>query len=123
MKFFRPLLLLALLALSGFAAAAPARANTLTFLMKSEYQYTLRLEFYSTKTGLYWPGNGKSWAMDDYDAHTYKLNCTTGEQICYGAWESGGTLQWGVGYQHSQGCQNCCYTCNGGTTKLIRLTP
>lgn len=102
----------------------PAKADSLTFPLKSSYDYELRLEFYSPSRDLYWPGNGKSWLLDDYETHNYKLNCKRGEKICYGAWEVDGTLQWGVGHQYSQTCKNCCYTCKGvTTTRLINLTP
>lgn len=120
----RNLLVLLLLALGGLLPLAPAQAATFTFVVKSEYPYQVRLEFRSADRGVYWPGNGKSWLLDDSETHRYNLTCTYGEQICYGAWEVNGTLQWGIGYQYTQGCKNCCFTCtNGGQSRLIRLTP
>ena len=105
------------------AGAATARAETLTFMMSSDHPEILRLEFASQNRNVYWPGDGKSWTMEDYDVHAYKLNCRRGEKICYGAWTEDFSSSWGVGYQNGNRCQNCCYTCNGGTTKVINLTP
>lgn len=120
-KLIQMLGLLALL-LSSAIWAAPARAETMTFPIQSTYDYQMRLEFYTPQRGLYWPGNGKSWLLDDYEAHSYKINCQRGEQVCYGAWDPDGSLQWGVGHQYSQRCTNCCYICKGGTTtRLITL--
>lgn len=116
------LILLAVLAVTSSAAATAARADTLTFWMASDHEYTVRVEFSSSKSR-YWPGNGLSYSIDDYENHKFVLNCRTGEKICYGAWEEGGDVRWGLGYQRDRSCTNCCYTCNGNTeTRLITLT-
>ena len=109
--------------LSAYAFAAPgARAETLTFVIESQVDDVLRLEFSSTSRQVFWPAGNKSWVLDDYEPHSYKLSCNRGEQVCYGAWQTDGTLRWGRGYRADTACKACCYTCNGSTTKVIRLT-
>jgi hypothetical protein len=119
----RSFALLALFLLPGLAATLPARADSFKFLIQSENPYYLRLEFYSPSRNLYWPGNGKSWHITDYQSHTYSISCKHGEQVCYGAWQDDRSLIWGVGKQHEQSCTSCCYVCSNTTTKLITLSP
>lgn len=114
--------LFAVLVTTTFAATGVAQADNLTFKVRSTYDYTQRISFYSKTYDREWPGNGRSWVIDDYETTNYKLNCTRGERICYGAWEDEGDLHWGVGRDAEFGCSNCCYTCNGNTsTRLITL--
>lgn len=124
LRCLRSAILALLVLLPAFAVSAlPAQADRLTFWVKSNHHYSVSIEFSSSKTR-YWPGNGKSWSIDDYEAHKYVLTCRTGESICYGAWEPNGTTRWGLGYRRDRTCSNCCYTCNGDTeTRLITLAP
>lgn len=122
-RYLRALMLAVVVLGAGLpSAATPASADQLTFWVKAENDYTTRIEFSSSRNR-YWPGDGKSWVIDDYETHKYVLNCRSGEKICYGAWEPETGTRWGVGYQRDRTCSNCCYTCNGNTsTRLIRLT-
>ncbi len=121
--FVRLVSLCALLFGSLAVVAPPAQAQTITFRIQSDVDEILRLEFSSaTWENRFWPGSGKSWVLDDYEEHSYKLNCSKGEKICYGAWEPGGETRWGRGYRADRSCKTCCFTCNGGTTRLITLT-
>ena len=105
-------------------AATPARADSMKFLIQSQNPYYLRLEFYSPSRNLYWPGNGKSWHITDYQSHTYAISCKRGEQVCYGAWQDDRGLIWGRRpEQYEQSCKSCCYVCSNTTTKLITLSP
>jgi hypothetical protein len=114
-------LLLVLPALA--AAAGPASAGSITFWMASDYPDPVRVEFSASKQR-YWPGNGLSYEIDDWENHKYTLNCSTGEKVCYGAWVSNGTTRWGLGYRRDRTCDDCCYTCgNGNATRLITLQP
>ena len=60
-----------------------------------------------------WPGNGQVYVINDFQTHTYPLNCQVGERICYGAWVQGGNLTpyWGAGRNARENCQSCCLTC------------
>ena len=99
-----------------------AQAETITFWMASDHPYPVGLEFSSAdEPGRYWPGDGMSYPLDDYEPHSFVLNCRTGERICYGAWEKDGSVRWGAGYQQDRHCEDCCYECVGQETELITL--
>lgn len=113
------------LAIAGVLAASAASAETLTFLMRNNYGTNIEVEFYSRTRSHVWPGNGQIYPLDTYGNHSYKLGCQYGEQICYGAWVAGDRngIYWGVGPGGQYGCSNCCYTCQGGTTREIGVNP
>jgi hypothetical protein len=78
----------------------------------SKYQYRVQIAFYSRERNHEWPGNGQAWDLNDYNQHTYTLNCRRGEKICFGAWVTGNANRyWGVGFGGKQGCSTCCYQC------------
>lgn len=105
--------------LSSLAFALPASAESLTWRIRSDYQYVVSLAFYSQDRNYSWPGGDQVYIVDDYAEHTYNLSCSYGETICYGAWVRGDSdLFWGVGANNSQYCSDCCYTCDGGVTDL-----
>ena len=75
----------------------------------------VNLRFYSSDRDWYWPGPDRSWIIDDYEERTYHLQCEYGEKICYGAWKQYSESEtWGVGKSVTNGCTNCCWTCNSG---------
>ena len=44
--------------------------------------------------------------------------------LVHGAWVDGDEeTYWGVGPGNKEKCDDCCYTCNGGETEEIELTP
>ncbi len=94
-----------------------ASESTVTFQVKCDYQYAVRLEFYSMERNLAWPGSNESYKVDDYETHTYRLKCSSGEKICYGA--GAGPLYWGVGLDGRSGCKNCCAKCGGGAASYV----
>ena len=109
---------------ASLAFAAPVKAETLTWHIRSDYPYVVSLEFYSQSRNHAWPGGGKVYVLDDSNAHTYNLSCNYGESICFGAWVRGESDQyWGVGAEDSQYCTDCCYPCDGGETGLRILNP
>jgi hypothetical protein len=119
----RAIALIVVLITTSLGAAGATHGETLTFKVRSTYDYTQRISFYSKTYDREWPGNGRSWVIDDYETTNYKLNCTRGERICYGAWEDDGDLHWGVGRDAEFGCTNCCWTCGASTsTRLITLS-
>jgi hypothetical protein len=99
-----------------FPTGALAQASNLTFRMKSNHPNKVQVEFYAQSRNHAWPGGTKAYNLDDYNEHSFTLNCRTGEKICYGAWLSGNQKRyWGVGMNDKQSCTGCCTTCNGGT--------
>lgn len=105
------------------AEEAERKRNSFTFQVKSNYPDKVLLTFYSKDQSRAWPGNGEYYVLQNSETRTYDLNCTFGEQICYGAWADDGALSpsWGSGYKGRSGCTNCCYQCNGGTSAPIVL--
>ncbi|TLP58450.1 hypothetical protein FEE96_18635 [Parasedimentitalea maritima] len=101
------------------ALAGPAIADNLNWRIRSEHPNVVSLEFYSQDYSRAWPGDGEVYILDDYDTHSYNLQCQSGETICYGAWVRGDSdSYWGVGLNDANGCSDCCYTCGQGDTDL-----
>jgi hypothetical protein len=107
------------------ATGAPVSAETLMWRFESKHPKIVDVELYSdTRRGHVWPGNNKIYVLDDYTVKTISISCRRGESVCYGAWvRNRSSLYWGVGYKNSNRCSNCCYTCNGGQTRVIVLNP
>jgi len=99
-----------------------AKAETFTWLVKSKYPYKVSVAFYSQRRNYSWPGGRKVWIISDNDVHEYTLKCRRGEKICMGAWVRGNKRRyWGVGYRGRRSCSKCCYTCNGGESRIQTL--
>jgi len=110
----RTTVLMAAVLIATALTGAQASADTLTWKIRSTYPYRIYLEFYSQDYNRAWPGGGEVYVLKDSRYHTYRLNCSTGEKICYGAWVTTdqGTY-WGVGQNDEEGCSDCCTTCGG----------
>lgn len=105
-------------------SVAAGFADSLTWRIRSEHPNAVSVEFYSQDRNHAWPGGSQVYVIKDWDVHTYKLNCYTGEKICYGAWVRGRkSTYWGVGHNNRNRCRTCCYTCGGGRTKVKVLNP
>ena len=119
---------LAIAVLATFAVALSSSGHTqsdnnITFQFKSNYQYRVQVSFWSKTRNVVWPGNGKAYDLDDSEVHQIKLNCMSGEKICYGGWVTGnGRLYWGVGGDGRRGCTGCCFVCGqGDMTPILNL--
>lgn len=114
-------------AVSVLSVALPqsAAAETLLWKFRSEHPKIVDVELYSdTRQNHVWPGNDRIYVLDDYSTKTINITCRRGEKICYGAWVRNKTgTYWGVGYKNRNSCKRCCYTCDGGQTKVIVLNP
>ncbi|MCA0432447.1 MAG: hypothetical protein LCH46_04200 [Proteobacteria bacterium] len=100
--------------------AEEQRKRTVTFIMTNNDRYTLSLQFHSIKRkGYGWPGGNKHYVFKGGTA-TYKLQCSPGEKVCFGAWRDYQTMYWGVGKTWRNACDNCCTTC--GNTFETTLT-
>lgn len=113
---------LALAATFAVSAVSIAQGETLTWQMRSYHRNAVEVQFYSQNRNHMWPSSGRVYALDDYKVHTFRISCVQGEKICYGAWVAGdSTSYWGAGKGGKHGCNDCCYTCNGGTTPIRNL--
>jgi len=100
-------------------SAQTAKAENFTWLVKSKYPYKVSVAFYSRHRKYSWPGGTKVWVISDSATHEYTLSCRLGEKVCFGAWVRGNKRRWwGVGYRGKRGCRKCCYTCNGGESRV-----
>jgi len=117
---FRKLFVVAA-AFTGIVGGAAASAETLTFQLSNDYG-AVDVEFYSQDRNHVWPGNGQIYPLLEGRQHI-TLSCQEDENICYGAWVSGDKdgIYWGVGPGQRGSCPNCCYHCNGGSTRLISI--
>ncbi|MEM5581169.1 hypothetical protein WNZ15_01810 [Roseibium sp. AS2] len=105
--------------------ALPASAESLLWRFESKHSKIVDVELYSdTRRGHVWPGSNKVYVLDDYTVKTISISCRRGERVCYGAWvRNRSNLYWGVGHKNRNSCSSCCYTCNGGQTRVIVLNP
>jgi hypothetical protein len=105
-----------------FTMSASAYAADVTFTMRNNHPNALEVELYSQDRDHVWPGDEEVYVLDDGEVKQMPLSCQEGEKICYGAWIKGdqGTY-WGVGPNNAQACDDCCYTCTGGSTETIDL--
>jgi hypothetical protein len=112
----RRIVLVFVLAVVGAALAQPptASAKTMVWRVKSTDKHKVQVIFYSKARAFEWPGNGRAYDINNYDAHEYSLTCEDGEKVCLGAWINGNARKyWGVGYKNRHECRNCCYVCDG----------
>ena len=107
------------------ALSLSASAETLHWRFQSNHPKIVDVELYSdSRRGHVWPGSNKIYVLDDYSTKTISISCRYGESICYGAWvRNRNNLYWGVGFKNRNRCSNCCYTCDGGQTRVIVLNP
>ena len=111
------------LACSSAAFASSAIAADVTFVMRNEHPYAVRVELYSQDRNHVWPGGSQDYYLDDGETKEMSLACNQGETICYGAWVDGDEDTYGgVGPGNSEDCSDCCYVCDGGETEEITLT-
>lgn len=88
-----------------------ASADVLEWRMSSDYQYIVYVRFFSQRYNRAWPGGNQSYVLDDSDTHLMRLECETGEKICFGGFTKSERTTWGVGPYGKGGCDSCCRTC------------
>ncbi|MGD0642079.1 MAG: hypothetical protein ABSC22_15130 [Roseiarcus sp.] len=107
---------LALGLLIAAAGVLPALAGSITWTVTNNSHYAVQVSFYSQVRGHEWPGGGQSWDLFDHGPHTFTLRCHNGEKICYGAFVyKTHSRYWGVGFNNSNACDDCCGICGAGT--------
>jgi len=95
---------------------APAEAAEQTFKLTNSAPFLIKLRFFSQDRDVVWPSpNGSWWPLDDNAQHVFKLECNSGEKICFGGGYQQDDSQryWGVGFKGDKGCQDCCRRCQG----------
>ncbi len=99
------------------AQAAQAENGLVTFTIQSHASHAVNLKFYSKSRNAEWPGVHQHWVLSDHAPHSYKLNCQTGENICYGAGYPDNAKLWGVGTGKA-GCHGCCLVCRPSSANV-----
>lgn len=108
----------------GLTFGAAAKAESLVWTITSDHPNVVDLVFYSQTYSRAWPGGGQVYSINDWNAHTFSLECSSGELICYGAWVRGNSdTYWGVGLNGGYSCSDCCAACGARATTPVRLTP
>jgi hypothetical protein len=85
------------------AGAHPVQAETATFCFTNQSSYTLWVRMYSSNRNWVWG----DYVLSDRVRRCATLSCFANEQICFGATNNAGG-QWGVGYDNSATCPDCC---------------
>lgn len=104
--------------LAASLAPSLAAAQTVTVNIQTNHYSRIYVRFFSQASDAAWPGGDDAYEIADDNSHQYVLQCTDGEQICYGAFDTiltDGGDYWGVGKYGNEGCDSCCLHCDGGT--------
>ncbi len=97
-----------------------AKADSLTFQIRSFHKNAVDVAFYSQNRKHVWPASDRVYVIRDFNVAQYKLSCVRGETICYGAAVKGNySLYWGVGINGKKACKGCCQTCGGDTVTVV----
>jgi hypothetical protein len=117
----RGLLAMALAVSLGLVGgASAAKADSITFKLRSFHKFSVDLKFFSQNRNHVWPSASTHWTIKDYEVNSYRLTCIRGEKICFGAATSGShRMSWGVGIAGKSACKGCCHTCGGDTTTNV----
>jgi serine/threonine protein kinase len=103
------------------ARVTPPDPPAVSFTMSSSAGQTVRVAFYdsASKTQID-PAAGMSYVLNGNETRNYRISCTPGANICYGAFTEGNGLSpfWGAGRGGQQGCTRCCLTCTSGTVRM-----
>lgn len=106
---------------SGVASAPANPPNQVTFNIRNEDYYELRVKFFSRPNNdSIWPSAKTSWILDAGGERKFPLACKQGQKICIGAQRKYDSDEWvpmefGVGLRGTSGCENCCRMCGSGT--------
>jgi hypothetical protein len=110
-----------LLPVMGIVGTSSARADSMTWQLRSYSPNAVEVKFFSQNRKAVWPSATTHYDIKDYKVHSFKLSCLAGEKICYGAGVSGNLRRyWGMSTDGKQRCTNCCFTCGGDTTTSVQ---
>lgn len=116
---------LVLLIMMGLLTTSVGLAETLTWRVSHQYPFAVNFELHSDNRNHAWPGDGRTWLLNNWETHTFTITCKRFEKVCYGAWSFTGYgseyKYWGQGPNRQHSCTDCCYTCDGSDTREIVL--
>lgn len=111
----------AIVAFAAVALPAPAFAEDgMTFYIRNQHPRAVVLELHGQSR--VWPGDGQVYVVDGTSRKSVMIDCTEGENICYGAWVNGNDrITWGVGPDNNVACEDCCSICVAKTTTQVDI--
>lgn len=108
------------LCVGAFGSPGSAKADSITWQIRSFHKNAVDVAFYSQNRKHVWPAANQVYVIRDFNVARYKLSCVRGETICYGAAVKGNySLYWGVGINGKNACKGCCQTCGGDTVTTV----
>lgn len=80
----------------------------------------ISFRYFSETRNWVWPSANQVFISTPGSNNTNRLTCNTGEKVCFGGRQPNHGYYWGVDWDHSKSCANCCFTCatqpvNSGT--------
>jgi hypothetical protein len=86
--------------------------NLLLIEMRALDRFIVHVNFHAKQRNWKWPAGREVYILKDSQFHTFRISCTPGEKICYGAGRSGNYAKyWGAGISGRNGCSSCCMQC------------
>lgn len=121
-KICRRLVLASVLGISGAALVepSPSSADTVEWLFTSQHPRKVHVRIHAQVRNHVWPPGGNVWSLNDSSPHTIRVECVSGEKICYGAWDpKNKKISWGKGHGGNKGCSDCCVHCADGKKAVV----
>jgi hypothetical protein len=75
----------------------------------------IEFRFFDITDGSVWPNLSQVYVLDGGTSSTYSLDCTTGDQICFGGGQPVHGLYWGLDSDGSRSCSSCCFSCSNAS--------
>jgi hypothetical protein len=110
-------------ALALFAALVPTAALAdMNFYVRNNRADDIAFEFVSRESQTVWPGGDKAYFLEARARKSVRLDCTEGENICYGAWVNGNDqISFGIGPDRDKPCETCCHVCAEEGTQTVDI--
>jgi serine/threonine protein kinase len=92
------------------------------FALTNNAPSTLHVAFYEGNTrNKIGPSDNRVYIHSGRATQMYRLNCTTGQLVCYGATKDRTAFNpyWGVDVSGNQSCTGCCITCPGTSMQYL----
>jgi lysozyme family protein len=89
-------------------------AQTVGFTVVNNTSGTVNVAFFDRDSHAHVdPPFDRSYILNGNSTQTYRVSCTAGQNICYGATMPGGNMMpfWGAGRDGKQPCTGCCLAC------------
>lgn len=109
------------------SGGSSSRKSNSVFQIRSLFPYIVWVEFCSANQSSHsyrWPDAGYAYRLDDSNWHTYNLECTVGDTICFGGTNSttpsAATATWGSGDDCKEPCPDCCVRCGDDFEVTLR---